>query len=49
MTEEQLDRIVRHQVKASLKERGLSLNELTEREYNLELYHMALKLMSEVN
>ena len=48
MTKEQFEKIIKHQVNMSLKEKGLSQKDLNQMEYLKLKYEVALKLLCEL-
>ena len=48
MTKEQFEKIIKHQVNMSLKEKGLSEKDLNQMEYLKLKYEVALKLLCEL-
>lgn len=48
MTKEQFEKIIKHQVNMSLKEKGLSEKDLNQMEYLKLKYEVAIKLVCEL-
>lgn len=48
MTIKEMKKIVSHQVELSLTERDLSRSDIGEKQYNNELYDMAIKMLVEL-
>ena len=48
MTISEMDKVVKHQVQLSLKDRDLTARDIGTKQYQKELYEMALKLLVEL-